>query len=348
MFYPFYLEEKRLNRQGAKTPRLEVSQDKDPCASSTWRLGVLAVQTLVEAIFGGTRNVSLIVMLFCGASIAGLSQAQIVVPATQPALSAADQQLGAGKVVGEDYFYNHQERNGKQFHYIWDDTAVSGMSKFGDVFKQYGANLGKLEKAANADDLKKFSVYLIINPATPAKAPNGKPNYMTATDADAIEAWVKAGGVLGMFANDKNNCEIEHYDILANRFGITFNNDLRNEVPNARDRLPGTWFAAQFPDHPIFKDVKAVYMKEVCTLQVTGPAKALLVVPKEKKEGEGTDIIMAEAHVGKGLVFAVGDPWEYNEYIDVPATATLPLENRKAAYNLAKYFLEASAPPMAK
>ena len=55
----------------------------------------------------------------------------------------ADKDLGTrAKVIGLDYYYNHQVRNGrKQFHYIWDDSdRNSGFSKFGDVWKQYGAS----------------------------------------------------------------------------------------------------------------------------------------------------------------------------------------------------------------
>jgi unsaturated rhamnogalacturonyl hydrolase len=253
--------------------------------------------------------------------------------------------LGRGKVVGLDYFYNHQERDGKQFHYIWDDTTVSGYSKFGDVWQQYGATLGKLEKAPTLQDLRKFSVYIIVNPNTPAKAAGGKPNYIQPADIDAIVSWVNEGGVLALFANDKNNCEFEHLNQLSQRFGITFNEDLRNEVPNAKDRSPGTFNSAQFPDHPLFKDVKMIFMKEICTLGVKDPAKALLIADKQK--GEGKDIIMAISQLGKGLVFAVGDPWFYNEYIDV-TSPNLTIENRKAAMNLARWLLTASSVPQPK
>jgi unsaturated rhamnogalacturonyl hydrolase len=85
-----------------------------------------------------------------------------------------------------------------------------------------------------------------------------------------------------------------------------------------------------------------IYMKEICTLQVKDPAKAILTAPKET--GDGTDIIMAESHYGKGLVFVVGDPWVYNEYIDVTAPG-LPIQNRQAAVNLARWLLTAASAP---
>lgn len=258
---------------------------------------------------------------------------------------AQDQSVGAGKVVGEDYYFNHQEKAGKQFHYIWDDTAASGYSKFGDVFKQYGATLANLPTAPTRADLDKFSVYVIVNPSLPKNAAGGKPNYISDADADVIAPWVHDGGVLALFANDNQNSELEHFSILASRFGIKFNNDRRNEVPNARDRSPGTF--KNLPDHPIFAGVSMAYMKEVCTLTLTDPATPILVVDKENNQ-PGKDVIIASAKYGKGLVFAVGDPWVYNEYIDVKSTPGLTLDNRKCAENLARWLLSAAAPPAAK
>ena len=47
---------------------------------------------------------------------------------------------------------------------------------------------------------------------------------------------------------------------------------------------------------------------------------------------------MAETKYGKGYVFAIGDPWIYNEYID---NDKLPVgfENHKAAENLTDLLL---------
>ncbi len=261
------------------------------------------------------------------------------------AARAQDQSIGAGKVVGEDYFFNHQEKAGKQFRYIWDDTTNTGYSKFGDVLKADGATLAKLPTGPTRADLDKFSVYIIVNPTLAKNVPGGTPNYMTDAYADVIAGWVKDGGMLALFANDNQNSELEHYSILASRFGITFNNDRRNEVPNARDRSPGAF--KELPDHPIFAGVKMVYMKEVCTLNVKDPAVPLLLLDKEKNQ-PGKDIIAATAKYGKGTVFVIGDPFIYNEYIDVTSTPGMTFENRKAAVNLAKWFLENSSPPAAK
>jgi unsaturated rhamnogalacturonyl hydrolase len=254
---------------------------------------------------------------------------------------------GAGKVIGEDYFYNHQVKNGAQFHYIWEDTANSGYSKFGDVWKQFGATLASVDHAPTRADLDKFSIYLIVNPSTEKTAADHKPNLMNDADASVIAAWVNDGGVLLLFANDKNNTDLEHLSILGQKFGITFNVDLRNQVPNARDRSPGTFKADQFPpNEPLFKDIAMVYMKEICTFQVKDPATAFMTVDNEQHTGK--DIVMATAQYGKGFVFAVGDPWFYNEYIDVKSTPGLTLENRKAAENFVQWILPKASPPKAQ
>jgi unsaturated rhamnogalacturonyl hydrolase len=49
-------------------------------------------------------------------------------------------------------------------------------------------------------------------------------------------------------------------------------------------------------------------------------------------------VLIAENKVGKGYVFAIGDPWIYNEYIDhdrLPES----FDNRKAAENLTDLLL---------
>lgn len=56
------------------------------------------------------------------------------------------------------------------------------------------------------------------------------------------------------------------------------------------------------------------------------------------------ETIMVEASVGDGSVFAVGDPWLYNEYVDgrkLPAE----FENFKAANDLVKWALSHATKP---
>jgi unsaturated rhamnogalacturonyl hydrolase len=49
-------------------------------------------------------------------------------------------------------------------------------------------------------------------------------------------------------------------------------------------------------------------MKDTSTITVSGAAKALVT--------DHGDIMIAVAHVGKGTVLGVVDPWFYNEYAD--------------------------------
>jgi len=88
------------------------------------------------------------------------------------------------------------------------------------------------------------------------------------------------------------------------------------------------------PGDAIFKTAKKVYIKELATLTVKAPAIA------HYKNAAG-DVIMATAKIGKGAVFAVGDPWFYNEYLDgrkLPAS----YENHHAAADLVQWLLKQS------
>ena len=86
-------------------------------------------------------------------------------------------------------------------------------------------------------------------------------------------------------------------------------------------------------DKLVFKEPYKMYLKEISVMKVKAPAKALV-----KKED---DIVIATAKYGKGTVFAVGDPWLYNEYVD---GRKLPAEypNYKAATDLVKWLLAQS------
>jgi unsaturated rhamnogalacturonyl hydrolase len=259
---------------------------------------------------------------------------------TQP----ADATLGAGKIVGLDCFFNHQVKNGQQFHYIWDDTKLSGYSKFGDVWKQFGATLSSLHNAPARDDLDHLSIYIIVNPSTTKNAADHSPNFMIEANADVIAQWVNDGGVLALFANDVNNCEFEHFNVLPEKFGIKFNADLRNTVPTHMDMARGAF--TNLPDIPLFQGVRGMYVKEISTITVSPPAEPLLIA--DKQDGAvGKDVIIATAHYGKGFVFAIGDPWFYNEYIDAkaPDALNLPLDNRKAAENFCRWILRMASPP---
>jgi unsaturated rhamnogalacturonyl hydrolase len=151
--------------------------------------------------------------------------------------------------------------------------------------------------------LKRFSIYIIVDPDTPKET--ARPNLIEKKEADAIERWVSAGGVLVLMANDKGNCEFERLNTLSDRFGIHFNGDMHMDVVNNQY---DSGRVDRFPEHPMFTGVPSAFIKQVSSISVTAPGKELL-------RSRGVTV-MAEASYGKGMVFAVGDPWLYNEYLD--------------------------------
>jgi hypothetical protein len=234
------------------------------------------------------------------------------------------------QVVGLDNWYNRETKpvTGKPFHYLWTDTENSGYSQWGDLFKKQGAALTTIEAAADAKNLAGLDVYIIVDPDTTTESKS--PNYILPADIKAIKNWVSKGGVLMILANDAPNCEFTHLNMLATEFGIYFNHVSLHPVLNRKWDM-GAF--ASFPDHPIWKGVSKVYMKEISSFALKDPAKPILT--------ENGIVFMAESKIGKGLVVAVGDPWIYNEYID---HAYLPadFQNLKAAENLTEYLLKNS------
>ena len=233
----------------------------------------------------------------------------------------------AQKTVGLDNWYNHETnaKTGKIFHYTWDDTQNSGFSQLGDLLKSKGAALKTIEGKADANNLKGIGLYIIVDPDTTTESPN--PNYIMPDDVKAITKWVKNGGVLLILANDKPNCEFTHLNQLAKEFGMHFNPVTLNPVTGKEYNMAAE---TNLPDHPLFKGVNKIYMKEVSSISLSKNAKAVLTDDKQ--------VYIAETSFGKGYVLAVGDPWLYNEYIDhimLPAD----FENLKAANNLTEFLL---------
>ena len=106
--------------------------------------------------------------------------------------------------------------------------------------------------------------------------------------------------------NDGPNAEFKHFDALGDRFGIHFNPVLRNHVVG-EDKAPGL-LTIPAGTGGIFAAEHHTYMKDTCTITVSGTAKAVLA--------DKGDTMMAVSRYGKGVVYAVVDPWLYNEYVD--------------------------------
>lgn len=246
---------------------------------------------------------------------------------------AAMPKLGKGKVVTLDTYFNNETRKdalGKnyKYHYTWDDFSNSGFWFLGNLFEYTGASTNTLSVAPTTANLQNTDVYIIVDPDTEKETP--KPNFATQKDADELYKWVSDGGVLVLMANDYTNAELTRFNTIANRFGIHFNSDMINAVKNNVYEAGAFTIPAK---HPIFNTSRKVYIKEISTLKVSPPAKPAF--------SSGKNVVMATAKVGKGTVFAVGDPWFYNEYVDgrkLPAQ----YENFKAAKDLVNWLMAQS------
>lgn len=236
---------------------------------------------------------------------------------------------GAVTVLLDNFFNNeYMEENGQQvkWHYLWGDTSMGGYSELGALFEKEGARLATLTEGPTADNLKQASIYIIVDPDDEKET--AVPNFIDETYAAAIADWVYNGGVLVMLANDSSNCELDRFNILAQKFGITFNKDNRLVVQDPHFEQGEIKIEA---GHPIFKTAKNVYIKGICS--VTAKDSAQVVLKTDDFD------VMAVATYGKGTVFALGDPWLYNEYI---GHRRLPeyFENDKAAVDWVKWLIE--------
>ena len=177
----------------------------------------------------------------------------------------------AQKTVGLDNWYNHETnaKTGKIFHYTWDDTQNSGFSQLGDLLKSKGAALKTIEGKADANNLKGIGLYIIVDPDTTTESPN--PNYIMPDDVKAITKWVKNGGVLLILANDKPNCEFTHLNQLAKEFGMHFNPVTLNPVTGKEYNMAAE---INLPNHPLFKGVNKIYMKEVSSISLSKKRKS--------------------------------------------------------------------------
>ena len=214
----------------------------------------------------------------------------------------------------------------KPYHYKWDEWHNGGFYMMGDIIESAGLQTGTLSAAPTADNLRDASIYMIVDPDHVPDNPS--PNYMTDTYAQTIVNWVKSGGVLVLFHNDKANTEFTHFNILSKSFGITLNEDIQN-------RVPGVEFAYGKVDipaaHPVLPNVQKIYQKDVCSITVQDPAKVVL-----QKDSVA---IFAVAKLGKGTVFVTGDPWLYNEYVS-GLRLSPDFQNFQAAKDLVQWLIQ--------
>jgi unsaturated rhamnogalacturonyl hydrolase len=215
---------------------------------------------------------------------------------------------GKGKTVLLDSYFNDEHRQDitgqtVPFHYKWDEWSSNGFSFLGGIFNNYGFKTATLNTEPNDANLKKAAVYIIVDPDIPKENPQTK--YILEPHIKAISNWVKNGGVLLVLNNDTGNAEFTHLNQLMAKFGISFNENSVNHVAGKEFEQGAINIPA---GNNLFKTARKVYIKELSTLNVSAPAVAGLT--------NKNDVIVAVAKYGKGAVFAVGDPWFYNEYVD--------------------------------
>jgi unsaturated rhamnogalacturonyl hydrolase len=238
--------------------------------------------------------------------------------------------LGKNKVFLLDDYYNAEKKKDIKgveyaYHYKWPEMYNNGFSFLGNIITTNGLQTKTLSQAPTAGNLKNASIYMIVDADNIADNPT--PNYMNDRDAQEIYNWVKAGGVLVLFHNDKPNADFTAINKLSDLFGIHFNEDTYNKVI-------GINYLGGKIDVPtgnqIFKNVQTIYQKEVCSITVKAPAKSVLT--------KGDLVVFATAKIGKGTVFATGDPWLYNEYTDGRMLPAI-YQNAEAAKDLVKWLI---------
>jgi len=246
--------------------------------------------------------------------------------------------MGLGKTVAVDAWFNSQVRKNaagqtESFHYKWNDEANSGFAFFGQAFQSYGVKTKTLAQAPTLTALKLAQMYIIVSPDIPGKVDH--PNYVTAKDADDVAAWVKQGGVLVLMMNDNTNTDFDHTNLLAAKFGVHFNAVDNNKVPDSKNEDDGKLL---IPAGNAIFTPKKIFMKEICSITASGAAKPVMTWQD--------NTVMTVTKFGKGTVYAVVDPWLYNEYTD-GRKLPMEFENYAAAKELVQWLVK-QVPPSSR
>ncbi|MEP6539472.1 MAG: hypothetical protein ABJF23_29310 [Bryobacteraceae bacterium] len=199
--------------------------------------------------------------------------------------------------VAVDAYHNNEDKMPQ--HYRWEGTNQGGFSELGKVLQGMGGELQSIGERLNAKNLGSIDCLIIVDPDTPAETSD--PKYLEKDEIDAVEKWALGGGRLVLLGNDKGNAEFRHFNQLAARFGIEFEETVyRNKEGKSKLTI--------LTSSPLLGAPGTFYAVDVAPLKVPVSAQVMLAE-------EGT-ALMALVPASKGSVFALGDPWIYNEYID--------------------------------
>jgi unsaturated rhamnogalacturonyl hydrolase len=200
-------------------------------------------------------------------------------------------------VLAVDAWHNNEA----QPHYRWEGVYMGGYFDLHLMLERLGYETVTLQAPFSAASLKGVDYLLMVDPDLPSEAKD--PQYVTAAEAAAADAWVRAGGTLLLFTNDKGNAEFEHFNRFARRFGVEFDpgphQDEKGQIKlTLRTPAGGKWLEGGLD----------FYAVQVAPLLLTAKDRDVLL------ESAGQPIMALIRH-GKGRVVALGDPWLYNEYI---------------------------------
>ena len=201
------------------------------------------------------------------------------------------------RVVAVDGWHNNEDKP----HYRWEATYPGGFSELGGILERLGAARKTITEPLTPKSLAGVDCLIIVDPDIPAENPN--PQYILPPEVRVVTSWVRNGGILLLLGNDPGNAEFEHLNQLAAVFGLKFLEILHHD---AEGKVKLTLTGAK--DHPVFAGGLKFYAVQVAPLQVTNPLAETLLA-------DNGHSIMAVVPFGKGRVFALGDPWLYNEYI---------------------------------
>ncbi len=188
-------------------------------------------------------------------------------------------------VVALDCYHNTET----PAHYTWQKVGLGGYSQFAQILLTLGADTSTITTPLDSPTLSRTSVLMIVNPGTV--------HLIAAAEIDAVDKWVQQGGKLMCFANNTGHVEFVNYNQLMARFGITFNDTTQTGGSNF----------GPVPQNEVFSACTTFYIVDMCNLSIVSPAVSIFTF-------QGS-VLMATSLKGAGKVFAVGDPWVYDEHI---------------------------------